>query len=419
MPEWKSLGQGGYNTVFISHTKEKLIAGSAYEGPWVFKQSLKKVDAYRDWQSKKMSNPNRALRLMGHIQPSLPVAHYSKDGVEGWIMPFIPQNKPTDVEIADEVIAIFLRTRRIVVDACGMDNLLKTADGEIICVDVDLALRRSDSKASIDYTNDIYARFETYWQNDEFQNKQETILIVKTLLRLEDQVLEHELAYEAITRDMIRASSWFIKQNRKLSPEIIASLSALDRSHMEFSPRWADAIVRLISRGFHLTSENIEKLSPLVLGSKEITTKDINALLFQKLATLQETDSEISMDSFSDVANNQEAKKVDDPLKGSVLRGEIERQVARMQTLPEKPRSKASINKIQAINDAMVLLTDDKKISKALHNEGSTLYLALNCKRYLPVTYVGMRHGFFSLKSKSLLSVCESLERSERALDKV
>lgn len=87
--------------------------------------------------------PERSVRLWNLINPDLQpkaeIIHTSYG--KGWICPFVEGVQASTKEIHHGLIDIFNRTGRIVVDAISPNNFLKTPKGEIICIDIGMALQ--------------------------------------------------------------------------------------------------------------------------------------------------------------------------------------------------------------------------------------------------------------------------------------
>ncbi len=79
----------------------------------------------------------------------------------GWVALFIHGTQPTHEEIAQKLLEIYERTGRIVVDAFITSNFVKTANGNIVCIDVGAAfflesrpgLAQNHSQVSLDTWN--------------------------------------------------------------------------------------------------------------------------------------------------------------------------------------------------------------------------------------------------------------------------
>lgn len=134
----------------------------------------------------------RTVRLHREFNPDMPVYALSENQM---VMLFYNQT-PSDQEIAEQVIAIYLRTRRIIIDASGRDNF-KVHDGEVICIDPEMSTRRRRSIGSEDIFKDLFDNPD-YNEMHEFffktaQTSPKTTMVVKGLLYLEAYFSEQDL----------------------------------------------------------------------------------------------------------------------------------------------------------------------------------------------------------------------------------
>ncbi|MFJ1267112.1 hypothetical protein ACD661_00915 [Legionella lytica] len=125
--EWAFLGAGNYNDVYKSA-----------DGKCILKVQ-KNVDATTD-------SPERSARLWNLINPNLPPATIieSEHGL-GWVCPYIEGEQASDAEISLGLLDVYNKTGRIVVDATAPKNFLKTPSGDIVCIDIGMALRLENS----------------------------------------------------------------------------------------------------------------------------------------------------------------------------------------------------------------------------------------------------------------------------------
>lgn len=133
---WGFLGEGTYNKVYVNKGRTCVLKLQK-----TFDTSLYDTD-----------NPERSVRLWNEINShiNLPALLYratdlDKQGktveLHGWIAPFITGRQSTDGEISRELINIFNRTGRIIVDAPSPQNFITTRDRDVVCVDIGLALQ--------------------------------------------------------------------------------------------------------------------------------------------------------------------------------------------------------------------------------------------------------------------------------------
>lgn len=135
--KWTFYDYGAYNAAFRSEDGKQLL----------------KVTHPNTGQS--LTNlAERAAAVWNEINPGHPAAPcHIIHGYDAWVAPFIEGRPSTPYEVIGKLIDIFNSTRRVVIDAFGPGNFLTTADGQVICVDVGLALcleRRMERSVSDD-----------------------------------------------------------------------------------------------------------------------------------------------------------------------------------------------------------------------------------------------------------------------------
>lgn len=181
--KWEVLGQGSYNT---SYRKDDLV----------FKVS-RHPKAATDF-------PERSVRLWNlmnpHIAPPATLSRQRINGqwVSGWTCPYIKGKQATDSEMQEELLSIFNRTGRIIVDAIAPNNFLKTRKGQIICIDVGFAmemehrehvcllgLTRKPSFTSLDTWYDTF-QGQHRWLNRHQPDFPESITTIKALLFIKE-----------------------------------------------------------------------------------------------------------------------------------------------------------------------------------------------------------------------------------------
>lgn len=180
---WTKLGSGSYNNVYISADKQFVLK--------IQKENLNPKDIIAD-------RPERSVRIWNEINPDLPASLLEMETGKVWICPYVFGTEPSDKEISSSVIDIFNRTGRIVTDAPGRSNFVKTPAGKIICIDVGFALklerRTQDAHGSLKrYKSEVSL---TAWDNvrhnyasffaDASLTKPTTVNTVKALLFIQN-----------------------------------------------------------------------------------------------------------------------------------------------------------------------------------------------------------------------------------------
>lgn len=121
--DWIFLGEGSYNKVYISEDHTVVL-------------KIQKNSSGTD-------TPRRSVRLWNAINAHYPPPASIKKSEfgDGWVCPFIQGDQASDEEMANALIDIFNNTGRIVVDATASKNFVTTSEGQVLCVDVGLALQ--------------------------------------------------------------------------------------------------------------------------------------------------------------------------------------------------------------------------------------------------------------------------------------
>lgn len=191
---WEKIGEGTFNTVYRS-------------GDLVFKVPKKKGAC---------DDPERAVRLWNlfnpHIKP--PAAVYVDETLgRGWTCPFIKGKQASDAEISTALIAIFNASGRIVLDAFCYKNFVKTKAGDIVCLDIGLALQlenrgfivappgRRKSDVSLSTWLSIESDYKAFWEEHQARhpliiNMIKALIFIKTYRKdlIDVSFLDSELA---------------------------------------------------------------------------------------------------------------------------------------------------------------------------------------------------------------------------------
>jgi hypothetical protein len=155
---WVPLGSGTFNWAYTdssSETERTLVL---------------KIQKPISHGPKNADRPDRAVRLWNLINPDVvPPAemvrvessdfdryhlsdHRSPSGafVDAWTCPYVRGEQASADEISEAVVRIFNRTGRIVIDAISPRNFLRTPSGNIVCVDIGMALELERREAAPD-----------------------------------------------------------------------------------------------------------------------------------------------------------------------------------------------------------------------------------------------------------------------------
>lgn len=182
-----------------------------------------------------MDNYARSVRIWNEINLNLhPPAYIHEtmiDGnkVIGWVCPYIEGVQASDKEISQKLIDIYNKTGRVIFDADVQGNFIKTPTGEIICVDIGLALQlelrdasqlvglqRKSSFSSLDSWYEAQSATVEWLENQGEKTKNEP----------------YQQQYESNTEKTVHALL-FIKQHR---PDIV------DVSFLNNNPQYLDVL---------------------------------------------------------------------------------------------------------------------------------------------------------------------------------
>lgn len=124
---WKPLGEGAYNKTYYDQEQGLVL-------------KIQKLAPDNDLTNQ-FDDPIRSARLFELVtgRPANVVVD-PKYG-RGWTCHYIKGYQAPDADISKELIKIYSRSQRIIVDAPAENNFLKTSDGKVFCVDIGLALQ--------------------------------------------------------------------------------------------------------------------------------------------------------------------------------------------------------------------------------------------------------------------------------------
>lgn len=194
---WRRLAEGEYNKVYINAEETE-----------VFKVQLTEHDS---------DNPERSVRLWNLMNPDVypeRPARLHDDRVlgRGWICPYICGEQANDHDISTALLQIFNRTGRIILDALSRGNFIRTLDGQVVCVDIGMAvelerrdaipspltpssdraapeaLTRKKSKTSLYIWATLQGEYNKYFEEDyATKHYPQTASIIKALLFIKIQ----------------------------------------------------------------------------------------------------------------------------------------------------------------------------------------------------------------------------------------
>ena len=167
-----------------------------------FKVAKSPEEGEPDNPVRNMDNYARSIRIWNEINPNLsPPASIQEITINGkkfigWVCPYVEGVQASDAEISQKLIDIYNKTGRIIVDATAKNNFLKTPSGNIVCIDIGMAvklesrdesklhgLKRQSSFASLEAWDKMVDAYSE-WFSTEPKNIQspQTIQTIKALL---------------------------------------------------------------------------------------------------------------------------------------------------------------------------------------------------------------------------------------------
>ncbi len=174
MAKWKKLGSGTYNTAYQSQDGRSVL----------------KIQHNKTYVT---DSPERSVRIWNELNPTLPPPAYmthTKHG-NGWVCPFVSGDQASDKDMSSALISIYNHSGRIVVDAMSAKNFIKAPNGQVVCVDIGMALQmerreevrftRRKSIVSLEAWRDMNRSYDPYFQRNRTVYP-ETVDTIKALL---------------------------------------------------------------------------------------------------------------------------------------------------------------------------------------------------------------------------------------------
>jgi len=241
---WQPLATGSYNQVMRSvpdFSQALFTADSNYRGPYVYKKPI--VLAQDPFSG--LNDSNRAVNIWHEINkddPSSMAALYK----DGWVANYYPNNRQaSDEEIAVELVNIYKKSGRIVFDAPTEGNVLVVDESDTVgkktktkVVDVDLAMKRSESPLSRKYaSNLINNQFAHYWSDPDLNRKfPKTLDIIQNLIYFEDHVSYGSPQTAGITYASIAALTYGRQQKIPLTSVLFQEIQHMVNIGVEPRP---------------------------------------------------------------------------------------------------------------------------------------------------------------------------------------
>ena len=285
---WKYHGHGSYNHVYLSQDVIEINDVSAI---WVCKKPILRLDAQHA-----LNHPQRAHRKWSELNPKYP--SYVSPKKNSWFMPFLGQKYPSDDETVDAIIDIYQRTGNIIADGGMISNFVKI-DDEVVCVDVDLAIRRK-SISSDSFFNDMIAsnQFDQFFLRLNRQNRPKTLNCIKVLFFIEDCLAGHEFDHRVMNRHLLLYCYDFARLGHMIDPVIFHNLTILSQNLSEdlhpncYHPVYlsklgkCENLIELITQLQHIY-ENLDKIK-IEDDKKELSVEHEAACVLKNMVDLVE-----------------------------------------------------------------------------------------------------------------------------------
>lgn len=249
--EWTHLDSGDFNIAYISKNQ---LTINGHTGYWVHKIPKMMLDNFKHYNNKK-----RALRIWNTLNPNYP-AYETKDG---WIVPYLGHTVPSDEQIAEKIRDIYYKHRRIIFDALDPDNFL-VYNGEVICIDVDFAIRRGSIVSDQGLHEKMLAPFIGPFPK---AIKNHTLRMIQTLRYLEFHLEKASIKDQYLSQECIKKLHVLAEAGFLISAQDIDNLLELVEFDIdnEIQDRW---LVEFLSRGSITAPADNKKTHVIQLAKK-------------------------------------------------------------------------------------------------------------------------------------------------------
>lgn len=215
--KWNLLGTGTYNKVYLSADP---LTIEGYTSRWVLK-------IQREHQDEDMSTSERALRKWALLNPEFPAWRTH----QGWISPYLGDVAASDEQVATKLIDIYRRTRQIIADACKVRNFL-FHEGRVICVDVDLALRRG-SRLTERFLSGATKNLCGHWEYWAIHGMPKTTVVLRTLFYVQQHCSDHVIKDDYISASMFSKVRLFQQRHLALTVQILDILFEITAQNVD------------------------------------------------------------------------------------------------------------------------------------------------------------------------------------------
>lgn len=222
------LGRGNYNQVFLSENEFEIDELST---KWVCKRPFRDPD-----EKYPLNGPQRACRKWKEINPTYPA--YLSPNKRLWFMPYLGKRKASDESTAHSIIDIYKRTGNIVADGGLNTNFLKV-NNRVVCVDVDLAIRRHSISSEL-FFNEIISsdQFDRFFAHLSNQDRSKTLNCIKVLFFLEDCLAGHEFDHQLMNFKLLNYCYFFASNGYAIDLTIYHNLFILSQDPSELESEY-------------------------------------------------------------------------------------------------------------------------------------------------------------------------------------
>jgi hypothetical protein len=217
--KWRVLGRGNYNKVFLTEDEFEI---DELPTQWVCKKPIREHD-----EPYPLNDPERACRKWEEINPDYP-AYLSPDK-RLWFMPYLGKTNASDERTARAIIDIYRRTGNIIADGGLISNFVKFDNG-VVCVDVDLAVRRNSISSEL-FFNEILSseRFDQFFESLKKQKRPKTLICIKVLFFLEDCLAGSEFDHQLMNFKLLNYCYYFASNGYVIDSTIYHNLCIISQ----------------------------------------------------------------------------------------------------------------------------------------------------------------------------------------------
>lgn len=159
----KYLGKGNYNIVF---RLDKEILKIPINLKDTSEQPHRVMRIWRELNDHPFETVN-SIQLSPEELKSLGIDCKRTNSTDAWLAPYVEGRQSSDSEISRALIEIYRTTGRIVIDAPSKENFITTLSGQIVCVDVGMAIRLSNTHSNKTHEPDLSLRRQSSIESEK------------------------------------------------------------------------------------------------------------------------------------------------------------------------------------------------------------------------------------------------------------